>query len=483
MQDAVQEGARSTPAPDTNGWDDRPSHTAPVASDLVGTTLRDTYRVLRRICVGGMGVVYEAEHIRLKRRVAIKALARHLSGTERMLERFYREADVVGRLRHPHIVNVFDFDVASTGQPYLVMELLDGDSLGKRMEQEGPMAVDDAVRIAGQIAAGLSSAHQIGIVHRDLKPENVTLIEGVDGRSFAKLLDFGISKLMGESSTSITGEHDIIGTPEYMAPEQAKGDCKNVDARADQFALAAILYEMLSGRVAFFASDPTEALRVVIEEEPRALAEIAPHVPPGVRRVIERALSKNPDDRFPMIREFAESLRRAMRVGVRPNSRPPLIKITAADAEVGADPWTSDITAFGLAPDAAETTQGSESACAAEVKALAEQARIAFELAVEITRGSSSRTPHGRHLLETAAEFLPRIAEARLGPLHRKITDVAPSSRIRPQSPTEAFAISRLEAGMTVEEAVDAMGMPRGRALALLASLAGREVIHLEPAA
>src|SRR5512133_513110 len=221
--------------------------TPPPAGELVGQVLRGTYRILNAIEEGGMGRLYRAEHIRLHRPIAVKVLANHLAGDEAALARFHREAEIVSQLHHPHIVHILDFDTTESGAPYIVMELLRGESLAKRLNRERMLPVADVVQIVAQIASALNLAHQQGIVHRDLKPDNVFLLEVDAGEVFVKLLDFGISK--GTSNaTKVTREFDVLGTPDYMAPEQAVCTAK-ADHRADQFALACMSYEMMTGRL------------------------------------------------------------------------------------------------------------------------------------------------------------------------------------------------------------------------------------------
>jgi serine/threonine-protein kinase len=284
--------------------------------DLIGQILGGAYRVLRQLDAGGMGMVYEAEHVRLRRPLAVKIMAGHLAQDENALARFHREAEIVSQLEHPHIVQVIDFDTTPAGQPFLVMELLRGISLESRLER-GLIAIDEAVLIATQAASGLSAAHRRDIVHRDLKPANIFLLDSSD-QVFVKLLDFGISKRTGHSR-GLTGEFDILGTPDYMAPEQALGRTALVDHRGDQFALAVITYEMLTGSLPFAADEVMEVLQRVIRDTPTAPSVVRPEIPQRVDDVILRALSKRPEERFDSIAEFAEALSAAWRSSGRPS--------------------------------------------------------------------------------------------------------------------------------------------------------------------
>jgi serine/threonine protein kinase len=285
-------------------------------SDLVGQTLRNTYRILRVLDQGGMGMVFDAEHVRLRRRVAVKVLAQHLAGVGNAIARFHREADIISRLQHPHIVQVVDYDTTEQGAPYIVMELLHGESLADRLDRERKLALPEAVRIALQIASGLSFAHAAAIVHRDLKPANIFLVSVAGQPSYVKLLDFGISK--HAAAAGLTGEFDVLGTPDYMAPEQARGLTASVDHRADQFSLAAISYEMLSGTLPFAGDDVASVLSRVINDEPPRLLTVAPSVPAAVEAVLKRAFAKDPQQRYAQIGDFATALAGASGCSIPP---------------------------------------------------------------------------------------------------------------------------------------------------------------------
>src|SRR5688572_9592054 len=215
-----------------------------------GQTLGGRYCLRRKIGRGAMGTVFEAEHVRLHKRVAIKMLHPNLQLDEQSMRRFQQEGVAAGRLQHPGVVQVFDFDRADGGSYYLAMEFVDGVTLRERMKQ-GPMDPAAAVALARAVLEVLAAAHREGVVHRDLKPENVLIVETPPDPPQVKLLDFGISKLMDlhNENTVLTHTGQILGTPLYMAPEQWTGE--PVDARADLYALAAILFEMLAGAPLF----------------------------------------------------------------------------------------------------------------------------------------------------------------------------------------------------------------------------------------
>ena len=306
------------------------------ASALIGTTLEGAYRITRLIAEGGMSAVYEAVQLRLNQRVAVKVMARELASNPEALARFHREAEITSRLRHPHLVTVMDFGTAPSGQPYLVMESLDGIDLDHRIRQLGRLPLPTVVHIAKQTASALGAAHEQGIVHRDLKPANVFLVEVPGEPDFAKILDFGISKVRA-ATTQLTKAQSIIGTPNYMSPEQATGMLDEIDHRTDQWALACIAWEMLSGRAPFASDDVSAVFYQIIHLAPRPLRERAPDAPPAVEAVLRRALSKRVTDRFPSMRDFANALASAALDGRAaappPGSGESATSAGAADAE------------------------------------------------------------------------------------------------------------------------------------------------------
>jgi serine/threonine protein kinase len=278
-----------------------------------GTVLQDTYEVLRPIGEGGMGVVHEGIQLRLGKRVAIKVMARELAANREALSRFRREAEVTSQLGHPHLVQVFDFGVAATGEPYFVMELLEGEDLEARLRRVGRLSLAEAAAIVTQVASALTAAHARGVVHRDLKPANVFLVSAEGMGDFVKVLDFGISKAKAAAS-SLTHGSIVMGTPQYMAPEQARGKADEIDPRSDQWALACIAWEMVAGRPAFAGEDIPSLLFQIVHEEPASFAAEAelPDLPVALEGVLRRALAKDRAHRFPNVKSFAEGFERAV---------------------------------------------------------------------------------------------------------------------------------------------------------------------------
>jgi serine/threonine-protein kinase len=277
---------------------------------LVGTVLEGAYRITRLIGEGGMGAVYEAVQLRLNKRVAIKLMARDLAANREALARFHREAEITSHLGHPHLVTVFDFGQAESGEPYLVMEYLEGEDLDHRLRRVGRLSIEATVHVVRQVASALNAAHDQGVVHRDLKPGNVFLVQIPGEPDFVKVLDFGISK-MKAARTQLTSASAVMGTPNYMSPEQATGMLDDIDHRADQWALACIAWEMLSGRCPFVADEPAALLYQIINLDPHPLAPRVPGLPPAVETALRRGLRKKPAERFSSMREFSRELEAA----------------------------------------------------------------------------------------------------------------------------------------------------------------------------
>ena len=285
----------------------------------IGEVLHETYRIERLIGEGAMGMVYEASHLRLRRKFAVKLLLKDTASYAEALARFRREAEVTSGIGHPNIVEMIDFNYTEEGAPYIVMELLQGEDLAVRLEKHKVVGVGFAASVLEQTCSAVQAAHGQGVIHRDLKPQNLFLSQKGEAADVVKVLDFGISKVLGSRSMLTAGD-SLLGTPCYMAPEQAAGGAADVDLRTDVYAMGAILYQMLAGRPPFVADSVLAILYQVVHNPPEPLRKHRPDVPAEVERVVLQSLSKRPEDRPGSMSELAQlsSLLRTHGTGVLP---------------------------------------------------------------------------------------------------------------------------------------------------------------------
>ncbi len=286
------------------------------ADPLLGQTINGAYRIDRLLGQGGMGNVYEAAELHCNKRVALKAMHHALATDKEAVALFRREAEVTIQLDHPHIVHAFDFGVMHTGQPYLVMEFLEGEDLDSRLRRAGRLSSRTALRVIKQTAAALAAIHAKGVVHRDLKPANIFLCDAACKVDYVKVIDFGVNKACRASELAAQPE-PIMGTPHYMSPEQALGQVDTVDERTDQWALACIAWEALSGRTAFAANSIQSLLFQVVYEAPAALC-LARGLAPRLESVLLRALCKKKEGRFDSVLAFAQALEEAVKAREHP---------------------------------------------------------------------------------------------------------------------------------------------------------------------
>jgi serine/threonine-protein kinase len=300
---------------------DEASGERPRASDvpapaLAGQTIAGRFRLVRLIGRGGMGEVHEAEHIELGRRVAVKIMHGRAATNRTSMTRLKREARSLASLAHPNIVQVLDAG-EHEGWPYIAMELLQGEDLRTRLDREGPMPVGETITITSQILAGLDAVHAGGVVHRDVKPENIFLTKAADGSTFVKILDFGVSKLMeiDSSAGNLTESGTIVGSPAFMAPEQAIGSA-GVDARTDLYSVGALLYTMLAGRAPFAAPNIPAVLLAIVEGRCEPLGNLRPGLPTALIDLVAKAMDKERGKRFKTASEFATALQTVAPTGV-----------------------------------------------------------------------------------------------------------------------------------------------------------------------
>jgi serine/threonine-protein kinase len=276
------------------------------ADPLLGAVLNDTYQIVRMVGEGGMGRVYEARHTRLTSRThAVKVLHEFHARHREITERFCREAETTSAVRHENVIEVFDIDATEHGIPYIVYEFLRGEDLGELLDRVGSLPESVCAQILQQVCRALQAAHDVGVVHRDLKPENL-YIESGRSPPAVKLLDFGIARVEDPATAMHTRTGVIMGTPAFMAPEQAMGS--KVDHRADIYSVGAILYRMSTGRCAHEREDPAQTLSALLTEEPARPREIAPHISGAFELVIQRAMSRDVETRYQSMLELEAEL-------------------------------------------------------------------------------------------------------------------------------------------------------------------------------
>jgi len=280
---------------------------------FVGKVVEGKYRVDALIGRGGMGAVFRAENVRIGKPVALKILHRGYAAGSESEQRFLREARVAGSLGHPNIVEVFDLGHTDDGKPFQVMELLEGQTLAERIRTEGALPEHEALDFAEEVLSALEAAHDRGVVHRDLKPDNVFLAERGD-RTTAKLLDFGVSKSLGEHTQSLTLTGVVVGTPYYLSPEQARGQ-RDVDHRVDIWAMGVLMYEAVTGVLPFSAKSYDKLLTKILTQAPVPPSRFQARLTPAIEALILRALAADRRERFRSATEMLAALRRARRMG------------------------------------------------------------------------------------------------------------------------------------------------------------------------
>ncbi|HEX6240483.1 MAG TPA: serine/threonine-protein kinase [Polyangiales bacterium] len=291
------------------------------SASYIGKEIAGQFRVVQRIGSGGMGAVYKAEQPDMNRFVAVKILHPKYVSRPDLVSRFRREARAMSHLSHPNTARVFMYGQLEDGACYIVMEYLEGKNLAQVTRAEGMLQPGRAVNIMVQVCGALEEAHRQGMVHRDLKPENIFLTTQGGIADFPKVLDFGLAKVtqreMRPGSLILTQEGMVFGTPEFMSPEQARG--QQLDARSDIYSLGCILYEMLTGKLPFDASQPMDYLALQIRGTPIPLGKRIPGLsfPPGLEDVVMKTIAKEPDDRYPSAAEFALALRSCLPGAVR----------------------------------------------------------------------------------------------------------------------------------------------------------------------
>lgn len=281
-------------------------------SDLVGSIVADRYHIMKKLGEGGMGQVYLAEHVKMGRKSALKVMHPGMKADVDAISRFNREAANASRIAHPNVAAVYDFGETPDGIIYLAMEFVDGPPLTKIIEEQGALPPKRAGEIVRQVAEALAVAHDMSIVHRDLKPDNIMVAKTRDGGDLVKVVDFGIAKAAGAESQKVTKTGLVVGTPEYMSPEQLAGD--KLDGRSDIYSLGLVAFNMLTGKLPFPSDSAQESMIMRLTDAPKPLAEMKPEVawPADVQQVMDKALSRDVTQRYQNATEFGNALYRAI---------------------------------------------------------------------------------------------------------------------------------------------------------------------------
>ncbi|MEZ4403731.1 MAG: serine/threonine-protein kinase [Kofleriaceae bacterium] len=418
----------------------------PATDSLIGAVLGGRYQLIRRIGKGGMGVVYEADHLGLGKRVAVKLLLDKYTDDPEVIARFQREARTASSIGDRHIVEVFDAGVTDDGRSYLVMELLIGASLADIAQATGPMPASRAIPIIRQVLRGLGAAHAKGIVHRDMKPENVFLLQDPDP-DFVKIMDFGISKFITdrESKVRLTATGAVIGTPVYMAPEQAMGTGE-IDARVDLYAVGVMLYELLAGRPPFEAPTYIALVSQHLSMPPPPLQLARPDLPTSLVVAVHRALEKDPAARFSSAAVMAAAL--------------------PSEAELTSFDGVPTLSGADRVLDAGQTTPGNPRGRAARAAATPGNAAAPTTSKrpgpAPMTTTRLRRWPWQAGLVAAAAAIGATVVVVALRPGQRPVPAAAPAA------PVASLEVVTDPAGAAVE--ID--GVPRGTTPVVVAGLA-----------
>ena len=281
-------------------------------ADLLGSVIADRYHILKKLGEGGMGTVYLAEHVKMGRKSALKVMNPGMNTDPDAIARFNREASNASRLSHPNICGIYDFGETTDGIIYLAMEFIEGSSLTALIEKAGQLPPSRAASIIHQTADALQVAHDAGIVHRDLKPDNIMVAKNRDGTDLVKVVDFGIAKASSSDAQKVTKTGMVVGTPEYMSPEQLAGD--KLDGRSDLYSLGLVAFNCLTGVLPFAAETAQEAMIMRLTDKPRSLADVRPDVswPAALQATLDKALVRDVDERYKSAAQFGREFSAAI---------------------------------------------------------------------------------------------------------------------------------------------------------------------------
>jgi serine/threonine-protein kinase len=280
--------------------------------DLLGSVIAERYHILKKLGEGGMGTVYLAEHVKMGRKAALKVMNPGMNSDPDAIARFNREAANASRLNHPNVCGIYDFGETPDGLIYLAMEFIEGESLTSLIEKNGSLAAPRAASIIHQAADALAVAHDYGIVHRDLKPDNIMIAKGRDGSDLVKVVDFGIAKASSSDAQKVTKTGLVVGTPEYMSPEQLAGD--KLDGRSDIYSLGLVAFNCLTGLLPFPSNSAQEAMIMRLTDQPKTLAEMKPDIewPAELQAVMDKVLARDANERYQKSAEFGRDIAKAV---------------------------------------------------------------------------------------------------------------------------------------------------------------------------
>jgi hypothetical protein len=281
-------------------------------ADLLGSIVAERYHILKKLGEGGMGTVYLAEHVKMGRKAALKVMNPGMNSDPDAIARFNREAANASRLNHPNVCGIYDFGETPEGLIYLAMEFIEGESLTSLIAKNGALPAPRAASIIHQAADALAVAHDYGIVHRDLKPDNIMIAKGRDNTDLVKVVDFGIAKASSSDAQKVTKTGLVVGTPEYMSPEQLAGD--KLDGRSDIYSLGLVAFNCLTGKLPFPSNSAQEAMIMRLTDQPKTLAEMKPDVawPAELQAVMDKALARDADERYAKASEFGRDIAKAV---------------------------------------------------------------------------------------------------------------------------------------------------------------------------
>jgi len=331
--------------------------------DLMGSIIAERYHILKKLGEGGMGTVYLAEHVKMGRKAALKVMNPGMNSDPDAIARFNREAANASRLNHPNVCGIYDFGETPDGLIYLAMEFIEGESLTSLIEKNKFLAAPRAASIIHQAADALAVAHDYGIVHRDLKPDNIMIARGRDGSDMVKVVDFGIAKASSSDAQKVTKTGLVVGTPEYMSPEQLAGD--KLDGRSDIYSLGLVAFNCLTGLLPFPSNSAQEAMIMRLTDQPKTLAEMKPDVawPEELQAVMDKVLARDANERYQKSSEFGRDIAKAV------ENMPAAVAAAAGTMVMGAP--AAELPKTRMAPKAGATAKIEAPSATATVPAAA----------------------------------------------------------------------------------------------------------------